>query len=367
MCELPVEHFRHVAASAGIARANVYLMQPADIGIIASGWRATLGGVGDRGSDNPLEGIEHLAGVTNGLVLPLDASGTASLLRVARESSAFYAAELEPEPNEVVGRSRVLSVRVSRRGVTARARPEITFLEPETGAGPAVRLTVNDVLASAGSFADVPLRVGGFTVREADGRLRVGILVESGDPAIEFGSVGAILVAGDGAIVGRWFARDASERPLLGAIAAPAGTYRLRVAAIDAAGRAGAAEDDVVAGLTTVGPLSLGSLMLGVSRPEGMRLQLAFAQEPTAIGSFDIYGGASGMKLSAALEVAREVDGPAIVSGRVALARADDTRVVATGPIPLGALPPGDYVVRGVVRLEDGATGRVVRTLRKRR
>jgi hypothetical protein len=38
---------------------------------------------------------------------------------------------------------------------------------------------------------------------------------------------------------------------------------------------------------------------------------------------------------------------------------------VATGAVPLGALPPGDYVVRGVVRLEDGTTGRVTRTLRK--
>ena len=49
----------------------------------------------------------------------------------------------------------------------------------------------------------------------------------------------------------------------------------------------------------------------------------------------------------------------------LALTRADDTRVVATGTVPLGALAPGDYVVRGVIRLEDGTTGRVVRTLRK--
>jgi hypothetical protein len=39
--------------------------------------------------------------------------------------------------------------------------------------------------------------------------------------------------------------------------------------------------------------------------------------------------------------------------------------VTATGSVPLGALPPGEYVVRGVVRLEDGTIGRVTRTLRK--
>ncbi|MEK6629233.1 MAG: hypothetical protein AABY89_00700, partial [Acidobacteriota bacterium] len=54
-----------------------------------------------------------------------------------------------------------------------------------------------------------------------------------------------------------------------------------------------------------------------------------------------------------------------LVALPLALAWADEGRVVATGAVPIGALPPGDYVVRGVIRLEDGTTGRVVRTLRK--
>ena len=33
--------------------------------------------------------------------------------------------------------------------------------------------------------------------------------------------------------------------------------------------------------------------------------------------------------------------------------------------MPLGALAPGDYVVKGIIRLENGTSGRVVRTLRK--
>jgi hypothetical protein len=56
--------------------------------------RATIGGVGDR-SDNPLEGIEHLPGATGAARLPLDATGTGSL-RVAKETSAYYAAEVDP-------------------------------------------------------------------------------------------------------------------------------------------------------------------------------------------------------------------------------------------------------------------------------
>jgi hypothetical protein len=166
-------------------------------------------------------------------------------------------------------------------------------------------------------------------------------------------------------VAARWSAPDAAVRPLLGAMAVAPGSYRLRVAAVDTDGRAGVAEDAVEARLTPVGPLSLGSILLGVSRIQGVAPQLLFGAEPTAIASFDIYGGAAGMPLSATLDLARTTDGPAILGLPLTMTRADETRVVATGAVPLGALPAGDYVVRATVTLEDGASARVVRTLRK--
>ena len=320
---------------------------------------------GIGGSDNPLEGIEHLTGVTGGVRLSLDASGTGSLLRVAKESSAYYVAELEPAPGDAAGRSRPLGVRVARRGVTVRARPEITLAEPgPTGTSPSA-LTVKSLLASTEAFTELRLRTAAFTVREPEGRLRLGVVVEPADPTASLGSAGAILIGSDGQVAAHWFAKDAAERPLLGALAATPGTYRLRVAAIDASGRPGVAEEDVEAALAPVGPLSLGSLMLGVSRNGSLTPQLEFGSEPTAIASFDIYGGVAGLPLSTRIEIARDLDGPPIVTLPVALTRAGQDRVVATGTVPVGALPPGDYVVRGVVRLESGEAGRVVRTLRK--
>jgi hypothetical protein len=143
------------------------------------------------------------------------------------------------------------------------------------------------------------------------------------------------------------------------------GTYTLRVAALDAAGRAGVAEDSVVVSLVQAGPLSLGALMLGVSRPEGMRPQLEFAVEPSAIASFDLFGGSPQQRLAAVLEITRDPDSPALVTLPVTLTRIDDSRVTATGTLPIGALPPGDYLVRGIVRLEDGTIALVTRTLRK--
>jgi len=363
MCELQVDLFRQVAAAANMARANLYVMQPADIGIGAALPRPTPGGIGDLGSDNPLEGIEHLAGVTRGTRLALDAAGTGSLLRVAKESAMYYVAELEPMKDEAFGRSRPLGVRVSRRGVTTRTRPEVTFTD--RARPPSSRLAVTDLLASTDAIADLPLRVGGFTVRDPDGKLRVGVLVEPADPSVALVSAGAILIDGSGQVVTHWHARDASERPLIGAMTAPAGGYRIRAAAIDAAGRPGAAEADIEAGLTPVGALSLGSLLLSVTRGGATALALEFGSEPTARASFDIYGGTEQTRLAATLEIARATDGPALAAVPLALTRPDASRVVATGTVPLGALPPGDYIVRGIIRLEDGTTGRVVRTLRK--
>ena len=55
----------------------------------------------------------------------------------------------------------------------------------------------------------------------------------------------------------------------------------------------------------------------------------------------------------------------ALLAVPLVLTAADSGRVVASGTVPVGALPAGDYIVRGVVRLESGETGRVLRTLRK--
>jgi hypothetical protein len=362
MCELTVDQFRRVATAAAGARANFYVLQPADSGL-TSVQRPTPGGAGDRGSDNPLEGIEHLTGVTGGVRLPLDAAGAASLRRVARETSAYYVAELESSAAEPVGRARPLSVRVNRRGVTVRARPEITF--GESSRDRTASLTVKDLLASNDPFVDLRLRVGAFTVREPDGSLRVGVVVEPEDSGVSLTSAGAILIGPDDQVASHWFAKDPSERPLLGALAAAAGSYRLRVAAIDGGGRPGAAEDAVDVALVPVGPLSLGSLMLGVSRNGSTAPLLEFGAEPTAIAYFDIYGGAAGLPLSAKVEIARDTDGAALATIPLALTRAGEARVVASGTLPVGALPPGDYAIRGVVRLESGESGRVIRTLRK--
>lgn len=361
MCELEVQTFQRVAASAGAARATFYLAHPDDVA------RSTTLGTGARGSDNPLEGIENLAGVTGAQRLPLLAVGRDALARVVRESSAYYVAEIAPESSDLNGESRRLNVRVARAGVTVRSRPAITFAPPRPLAPKRTTPTAREMLIVAEEFADLPMRVAGFTTQGTDGRLKVVAIAESGDPSAILATAAAALVDGAGRVVAQSSARDAAEIPLALAMLVPPGTYRLRVAATDTSARFGTADTQVIAELTPAGPLKLSALVLGLSRDGALIPRLEFGSEPVAIGSFELYGAATaGMRVTAVLDVARTVDGPALVSIPLALERAADDRLVATGAVPIGALPPGDYVVRGTIGIEGGPSGRVMRTLRKK-
>ena len=148
--------------------------------------------------------------------------------------------------------------------------------------------------------------------------------MEPPDAAATLASAGAILIDGDGRVAARWIAKDrvrataprrhgGAARPVTGCASQQSTSH----------GRAGAAEVPIDVGLTQVGPLSLGSLMLGVSRDGSTALQLEFGPEPTAIASFDIYGGTAGLRLSATLEVSRDARWPA---DRHGAARPDSRR-----------------------------------------
>ena len=103
--------------------------------------------------------------------------------------------------------------------------------------------------------------------------------------------------------------------------------------------------------------------MLGLSRDDGVG-----AAAPVRRGTDGhrvvrhLRRRARACRLSATLEVARD-------TGRsgdrrrspVTLTRAGDSARGGDRRGALGALPPGDYAVRGIVRLEDGTTGRVSR------
>jgi len=217
-------------------------------------------------------------------------------------------------------------------------------------------------------YRDLPLRAAAFASRdESAGTVRIVVLVEPVDAAASLKSAAVGLFDEKGKLSVQATADPADlarTPPMLAAVAKP-GSYRMRVAATDAAGRSGTVDIDVKAELTGADALKLSSLVLGVAEAGKFAGRLQFYTEPTAVAYLEIYGVAKGA-LSADLELADTENGPASVSGAMRITGgASDDRHVALGGIPIGALPPGDIVVRAIVSIDGKPVGRVTRTLRK--
>ncbi len=311
--------------------------------------------------------MEQLLGVTGGKLLNVGGGTSTAFDRILRESAAYYVATVEPQRTDRSGRSHQLEVRVGRPGVEARAARAITFRAEESKARPAAP-SPREMLGVTTVFRDLPLRATAYSSFEPDGnQVRLITLAEAADPEAKLGSLVAALFDRDGKVVSSWVAQaaDLTRTPVIGAVSAPPGAYRLRVAAIDTTGRAGTADYDVLAEVAQTGPLKLSSVVLGLSRAGGFVPKLQFSNEPVAIGYVEMTGATPGARLGATLELARTANGPALVAVPLAIYSPSTGRYVATCAVPIGALPPGDYVVRAMVALEGHPATRVVRTLRK--
>jgi hypothetical protein len=155
----------------------------------------------------------------------------------------------------------------------------------------------------------------------------------------------------------------------MAALAAPPGTYRVRVAALDAAGRAGATDYELKVEVPRADPLKMSGLVLGTQQQGGgFAPRLEFAGEPVAIGLLEIYGVPKGGNVTVDLDLVSSAEGTALATAQTNVgagpAGMDDMRV-AFGGFNIGSLAPGDYLMRAVVNLDGKPVGKVVRTLRK--
>lgn len=370
MCELRREAFQEVGDAAGAARAQFYVVQPGDVvGSAGSVQRENIAGVGFTGSDNPIEGLEHLAGVTGGKMLNLTGSAEGALGRILRESASHYVAALDVQAADRTGRSQELDVRVNRPGIEVRARPHIAFRRPERASSASLNPSPREMLSVTTVFRDLPLRASAYSALDADGTtLRVVTIAEPVDAGTKLGTLLAALFDRDGKVVSQWnaTAEELQRSPIVGAMPAQPGAYRLRVAAIDSAGRAGTADYELEAEIVQTGSLKVSSLILGLSREGRFSPRLLFGSEPVATAYLELYGPTAGTRISTAVEIARTMNGPALVAVPLAIEATGQGRYMAKGAVPIGALPPGDYVVRALVGIEGSALTRVTRTLRKR-
>jgi hypothetical protein len=351
-CQLRTDQFKQVSAAAAAARAQFYVIQPE-----LSVTRETRAG------------LEHLAGATGGLLMQLGGGEDSALARVTRESAGYYIARVEPEPSETTGTIRNLRIEVTRPNASVRQRTQMSVARNTAGSINAVAATPLDMMKQARVFRDLPLRVTGYTSREpGSAMVRVIAMFDSPDPSAALDSAMVGLFDDTGRMVAsrQFTSVELTSSPVVAALAAPPGRYRLRVAAAEAAGRGGAADYDIPAELTTAGPLALSALVMGLSRGGQFLPRLEFGSEASAMAHVEIYGASAGDPVGAVFELARSANGPALIvlKGTFA-ATADPDRFVVSAALPIGALAPGDYVVRAIVAAKDKPGGRVLRALRK--
>ena len=356
-CQVRPEYFKLVSTSAAAARAQFFIIQPElsvrDLSVEA-GSRA---------------GLEHLSGVTGGPLMYLGGADDSALTRVARETSGYYIARVEPETSETAGALRGLDISVARPGATVRHRPQLSVIRPATRFMNSSGLTPLGMMKEARLFRDLPLRVTAYAAREpGTARVRVVTMFDSPDASAAVSSAMVALFDDQGRMVARaqLAGADLAASPVISALSVPPGTYRLRVAAAETNGRVGAADYTVIAELAPAGPLTLSALVMGLSREGQFSPRLEFGDEASAMAHLEIYGGKEGTAVGVAFEVARTPNGPALVTlpGAIA-ATSEPDRFIVTAALPIGALAPGDYVVRAIVAAQGQAGGRVLRPLRK--
>lgn len=351
-CQLRREDFQQVGAAAANARAQFYIVQPE--------LSPTGGG---------LAGLEHLTGVTGAPLWHLGGAADGALSRVLRETGGYYIARFFPEPEETQGSVRGLGVSVSRPDVVLRSRPQMAVERQQVRFAATAPASTLAMMKEARVWRDLPLRVSGFTSRESgSNEVRVVVLFDAPDPSSVLNDAIVGLFAEDGRLIASRVmkADELQGDTIVTALTAPPGTYRLRVAAAEASGRGGTADYTLDAGLATAGALQLSDLVLGLSRDGQFLPKLEFRDEASAMAHLELYGGREGARVGVMFEVARTVNGPALAVLPGVFGATDEAdRFVVSAAIPIGALAPGDYVVRATIAAENQAGGRVVRPIRK--
>lgn len=352
VCPVRPEDFENVGQVAAVARADLYLFH-------------LIEGMANRSSAQD-QGFESLAGVTSAEFVRLAASPQAPVSRLLRETSAYYTATFEPEPSERNGGSYRVELRSTRDKTTLRARPSVAIAKDvaRTAAAP------KDMLRTPAAYADLGLRATVHASRlPGSDEVKVMALFEALDPAVTLSAASVGLFDEKNTLKKQWTAQAAElkARPVVAALSAPAGTYRVRVAAVDASGRAGATDYEVKVEVPRADPLKLSTLVLGTQKPGGGFLpRLEFAGDPIAIGMLEIYGVPKGGAVTVELDVAQTAEGPQLATAQTTVAPGDsDDMRRAFGGFSIASLAPGDYLMRAVVSLDGKPVGKVVRTLRK--
>jgi VWFA-related protein len=368
-----------VGARASSAQIILYVLQLDVSDVDGSSQRPAAWHTADRTVLK--HGLDQLAANARGEVFRIFGDADFAFQRLGRELSGYYLLSFEPEPGDRDGKPHKIRIDVRRPNVELRSRREFNV-------GPPVTLTTDDMVRQALRTpilsADIPLKLTTYTFQDpGSSSLKILMAVEidrSLNPQ-ENVSLGYLLL-NDLGQPGASRLQKTVATPIdslrraqqwVGAAVAPPGTYTVKVAVVDESGRRGSVERTITARLNGFGQLHATDLLLADNTAQNA----GDAPPPVAA---DLSGDELHAYLellseapeqltntTVVIEVARSESGSAIESAPARLQAAETAagrRRTAEAGLPIGLLPPGEYIARAVISVSGRKVGQVIRPFR---
>ena len=368
-----------VAPRSAAAHIKMYALQLDGPEMEASSRTTSPSRAADR--DLLREGLDQVAGMTGGDVFRVVANAEFAFQRLATELSGYFLLSFEPEAGDRDGRAHKIKIDVRRNGLLLRSRREFSVGGP---AGKSADDAALDTLRAPLLAADIPIRLTTYTFKDPDSPQLKVILVADVDRSLNAAgtvALGYMLIDDKGKVVSSELERvvpnpiDPRTRiqKYIGAAIAPPGTYSLKVAVVDDGGKRGSVERTFVARINAFGQLHATDLLIGDNTARGTgglppavaadftgdelhAYMELFSEVPDQLRGATIVMDVAHTESSAALNSAAARFQP--------LAAPSETRRAVQGIVPIGLLPPGEYVARAVVSVGGRRVGQVIRPFR---
>lgn len=363
-----------LAARAAEARVNLNVILLTDMVGDASSARRSSTVREDR--ELRQQGLEALAARSRGALFEATSSTEIALDRVTQELSGHYLLGVDPTQKDRDGKTHQIRVQVKRRGATVRARREFQYAARNSDRRPRED-QIMSLLRSPATATDLPLRLASYVFQDPESYKEKLLLAVEIDPTTSGPAdlmVGFVLFNSQGRPV-----TSGQERKIFtlgtahtaqydAAITVEPGIYKLRFAAIDAAGNRGSLEHDVRVFQMSSESVAVGDLMLARVQPgsnRALRPVVTARIDNGQLAAFtEFYSNRKELldEVSVVMEVAADESGPALLREEgIVLPRVEGAGRQASALVPVGELQPGKYFARAIVSAGGHVVGKMAR------
>jgi VWFA-related protein len=355
---------------AAASRTALYVLRLENSIFDASNARMTRDPFADRRVQ--FEGLDMLAGAARGTIFELTGRAEAIFDRIDSEISGYYLVGVESDPRDRDGKSHPLRVDVGRKGAVVRSRRQLLNTSADERVGRTRHQAAAAALYSPLINSGLPMRVASFALQGPEhDKVQVLIHADIGTDyaASKVTTVAYTIVDSSGRVVDNK-AFDARLLPVMTGVPSPLqyktgaslapGDYTLKLAVVEGE-RVGSVEHALHATLPSSSDLTFSELMVGGPIDVGELLQPTIGYQVTfgtVHGYFEAYGPKAGT-VTVEYEIGTDASSPALINVDVEPRAAGNDRSIFTRVIPVHQLPPGKYLLRAIVSVNN----RSVKTL----